>query len=106
MKVTLTLVPPGGGEADGYYDVDLPEIPRIGDYLIVFLEGVDGQSDFLVRRVKWYVKSTEKGGNATWDGVTVECEFALSERSSELHKKRVHANPGDEPPKDLEVSGF
>lgn len=106
MKVTLTCVPPGGGEADGYWDVDLPELPRVGDYLIVFQAGESGQSDFVVRRVKWYVKTDTKSENPKWDGITVEVEFALSERSSENHKRAVRANQGGEPTKNLEISGF
>ncbi len=56
MKVLLSFVPPGGGEIDYNREADLPGIPRAGDYVRFRDDPNDpGTSDFIVRRVWWYV---------------------------------------------------
>lgn len=107
MKVTLTFVPPGGGEADHGIDVDLPALPRPGDYMSGLLTGIDGQSDFVVLRVRWYVKADGlKWKNPTWEGIAVECEYAHSSRSSKEHERAMKANKSDKPFQEFEESGF
>ena len=97
MKVTLTFVPPGGGEADYSLEFDLPGIPRPGDYICVLREDAEapGSQDFIVRRTWWNLKAPElrtgivsgpeRRGQTT--DIWVECEFARGHYSSEDHKK-------------------
>ena len=49
MNVTLTFVPPGGGESDYSLNFDLPGIPRPGDYIRVRRPKQTGSEDFIVR---------------------------------------------------------
>lgn len=96
MKVTLTFVPPGGGEADYSLDFDLPGVPQPGDYIrIVRPKESPYTCDFIVRRTWWLLDYPNDGlygdpdrpvtGKAST--VMVECEFALSPMSSESHKR-------------------
>jgi hypothetical protein len=96
MKVTLTFVPPGGGEADYSLDFDLPGVPQPGDYIrIVRPKESPYTCDFIVRRTWWLLNYPNDAlyGNADTavtgrtEGLMVECEFALSSMSSESHKQ-------------------
>ncbi len=110
MKVTLTFVPPGGGEADYGLGFDLPGVPQPGDYISILREGAGapGSEDFIVRRTWWNLKTPEtrafaesgqeKYGETT--GITVECEFARGPYSSDAHKRScdMYAARGKEVP--------
>src|SRR5438105_3072298 len=93
MRVYLTFVPPGGGEADYSLPFDMPELPRPGDYISVCRPGQIGSEDFIVRRVRWALDFPET--SAVSDNrvigklrdVYVEGEFAESPFSSEAHKR-------------------
>jgi hypothetical protein len=107
VPVTLTFVPPGGGEADYGIDVELPAVPRAGDFLCVYLEGRGDRSDFVVLRVWWNLKAKNtKLEGARHDGITVECEYALSSRSSDEHVRAAKANIESDPLKMLPDSGY
>ncbi len=93
MNVTLTFVPPGGGESDYSLNFDLPGIPRPGDYIRVRRPKQTGSEDFIVRRTWWNLNfpDTEPVEDTPSTGkprdIYVECEFALGHFSSEEHKK-------------------
>ena len=98
MRVNLTFVPPGGGEADYSLEFDMPVLPRAGDNISISRPNQTGTEDFIVRRVWWQLSHPSTGlyddgdkprpmGKA--DAVWVECEFAESGWSSEAHKKAV-----------------
>ncbi len=87
MKFNLSFVPPGGGEQDYMLRVDLPTIPSTGDLITVMREEGKGTEDFIVNRTWYQLKADKEGENTTVTGIWVECEFALSEFSSESHKE-------------------
>lgn len=87
MKITLLFVPPGGGETDYGLDFESPGVPQPGDYICIKDSDEPGrQKNFIVRRSWWYFKSEKNQELGSTEGVTVECEFALSPFSSESHK--------------------
>jgi hypothetical protein len=103
FEVTLVIVPPGGGEADYSLRMQVPALPREGDYISVLRKreapAADdqlGTEDFIVRRVWWSFEFPDDGkamhvagedpvGSLT--GIGVECEFARGHYSSEAHKR-------------------
>ncbi len=94
MKVTIAIVPPGGGETDYGFNLELSAVPSPGDYIVV--RTADGRSsDFIVRR-RWFF--LERQGSQelgfTESGITVEAEFALSQHSSEEHRRACDAYKG------------
>lgn len=99
MKVTLVFVPPGGGEADYSMDFELPSLPQPGDYISITRPNRLGTEDFIVRRTWWFLQhpdnslsgeSITESVTGTCRGLTVECEFAEGENSTESHKKSCH----------------
>jgi len=103
FEVTLVIVPPGGGEADYSLRMNVPTLPRAGDYISVLRSGAApkddqhvGSEDFLVRRVWWTFDFPDDGQMTHTAGegpvgkveqIGVECEFAIGHYSSEAHKK-------------------
>lgn len=109
MKVTLTIVPPGGGEADYHLAFDLPAVPQPGDYVSVKRPGEKGLSHFIVRRSWWMLSysSTQtaiikplggalaatNGGKESGvrpgklESLVVECELADGPNPSDDHKR-------------------
>ena len=102
IRVRLTFVPPGGGEVDYGLTMDMPALPREGDYISVMREyegEVDkdrlGSEDFIVRRVWWFCKFPDDGKSSHTAGkepvgtaeVNVECEFAIGAYSSHAHRR-------------------
>lgn len=88
MKVMLSFVPPGGGETDYSLQMELPEIPRPGDYIAITRENGDsGTENFIVKRTWWKLRYREQADHGSVDEIWVECEFALSPWSSESHKR-------------------
>lgn len=104
IRVQLTFVPPGGGEVDYGLTMDMPALPREGDYITVMRERPDGtkveddhlgSEDFIVRRVWWFCKYPDDGKSSHTAGeepigkaeVGVECEFAVGPYSSPAHKR-------------------
>lgn len=86
MKIRLVFVPPGGGEADYSLEMDVPAIPKAGDYISVAREGNQGRTeDFIVRRTWWAFECGSEGQNGKATNIAVECEFAKSPYSSEDH---------------------
>ena len=86
MLVRLGFVPPGGGETDYSLDFDVPELPREGDYICINRPGQIGNEDFIVRRIWWNLETVgDENGPGKFIAVHVECEFALSDFSSESH---------------------
>ena len=86
MKVNLSFVPPGGGETDYTLPMEMPEIPRAGDYISVFRPEEQGTSDFIVKRTWWNVEFNEGAESGSTKSIWVECEFAKGHASSESHK--------------------
>jgi hypothetical protein len=104
MDVTLIFVPPGGGETDYAVKLDLPAVPRAGDY--INLARHDRPSDaggiyenFIVRRTWWEVQAGADGARGTTMSIAVECEFALSPFSTDSHRRscEMYRNRGKNP---------
>lgn len=102
IRVRLTFVPPGGGEVDYGLTMDMPALPRAGDYISVLRDPLPadkpdylGSEDFLVRRVWWSCKYPDDGRMSHPAGkepvgtceVNVECEFAVGAFSSAAHRR-------------------
>lgn len=87
MLVHLSFVPPEGGEADYGLSIEMPEIPRAGDYLSIRRSGASGAENFIVKRTWWNLEFDESKSVGSTSEVWVECEFALSPYSSDSHKK-------------------
>jgi hypothetical protein len=107
IRVRLTFVPPGGGEVDYGLTMDLPALPREGDYISVVRDNMGakdsdyrGSEDFVVRRVWWHCSFPDDGKLSHEAGkepvgkaeVGIECEFAVGPFSSAAHK-RAAATP-------------
>ncbi len=120
IRAELTVVPPGGGEADYTMMVDFPALPRQGDYISISRENVPdddknehvGNTDFIVRRVWWIGKmdfsdpSPEPVGKCS---AAIECEYAIGPFSSTAHKKNAafhHEYRGKPKPTVFEPSGY
>lgn len=86
MKIHLSFVPPGGGETDYSLIMQMPEIPRAGDYISIFRPGQQGTEDFIVKKTWWHVELKGDSENGDTKGIWVECEFAKGAHSSENHK--------------------
>ncbi|MCD0459966.1 hypothetical protein U8335_26765 [Roseiconus lacunae] len=90
MKVRLVIVPPGGGEAEYSRELELEELPRVGDRITLrdptqLEQGTYATlSQFTVGSVDWAF-SLEDDLTELME-VVVECRYALSFRSSERHK--------------------
>jgi hypothetical protein len=123
IKVTLTFVPPGGGEAEYCLDMNVPEVPRPGDYITISRKDAtaSGTEDFIVRRSWWHFEYPDSKLSHSGDdtavgkvtGITVECEFARGPFSSEEHKRGCdmyqhrHAEYGKHPAvKDFESTCY
>ena len=87
MKVNMSFVPPGGGETDYSLPIEMPEIPRAGDYLSIMRPGQSGTENFIVKRTWWNLEFDESKSVGSTSEVWVECEFALSPLSSDNHKR-------------------
>lgn len=103
FQVTLVVVPPGGGEAEYSLQMEVPALPREGDYVTVMRrrEGpvADrdiGTEDFIVRRVWWafdypddgrLFEYAEERTVGTLNGIGIECEMARGHYSSESHRR-------------------
>jgi len=86
MLVRFGFVPPGGGETDFSLEFNLPELPREGDYICINRPGQTGNEDFIVRRVWWNLETVgDASGPGKVTAIQVECEFAVSDFSSESH---------------------
>mgnify|MGYP007020374933 CR=1 FL=1 len=105
IRVHLSFVPPGGGEVDYGLTMDLPSLPREGDYISVLRKKPDGSvldgdragsEDFIVRRVWWSCEYPDDGKTSHESGKqpvgtcaapNIECEFAIGPYSSPAHKR-------------------
>lgn len=101
FQVTLVVVPPGGGEAEYSLQMEVPALPREGDYVTVLRrrEGPVarrdiGTEDFIVRRVWWAFDYPDDGRLFEYsddrtvgslNGIGIECELAKGHYSSEAH---------------------
>jgi hypothetical protein len=101
FHATLVVVPPGGGEAEYCVLVEVPALPREGDYVTMMrhreepVAGQDiGTEDFIVRRVWWAFDYADDGRLyeeaddrivGTVNGIGIECEPARGHYSSDRH---------------------
>ena len=120
FEIRLTFVPPGGGEVDYGLRMNVPAVPRAGDYISVRRERTDdsdedyrGTEDFIVRRVWWSFTYPDDGrayheagkdpvGSCT---INVECEFAIGPYSSPAHKRGAGSN-ARYPAKEFEETNY
>ena len=110
MKVTLIVVPPGGGEADYNLEFNLTAVPREGEYVTVARDdaladpkpdphdgGIGIYECFFVRRVWWdlrYPSSAPFGrtgdiGSAHM--IAVEAETARGPHMTSSHRRSCEA---------------
>lgn len=121
IRVKLSFVPPGGGEVDYGLTIDMPALPREGDYISVMREGGPdrgpdyvGSEDFLVRRVWWFCKYPDDGRFSHEAGkepvgkaeVNVECEFAVGPYSSPAHKRAAGTGKARAPVQEFEATNY
>jgi hypothetical protein len=124
IHAKITIVPPGGGEADYCFEVALPALPRTGDYVQAFRTGVrqvkmlgaapmeepaePGMESFIVRRVWWLLKHDNSDDSTALESVMVECEFADGGSfNTESHKRACQRfKEKDFPLQSLDVSGY
>ncbi len=107
MKMTFTFVPPGGGEGDYSLEFDLPNVPQVGEYILIQRGEDSGTEDFIVRRTWWGLKIDEKQSVGTFEQLQVECEFARGHHSSEDHKKACDMyDVRGKPPKNFEMTAY
>jgi hypothetical protein len=121
IRVRLTFVPPGGGEVDYGLTMDMPAVPRAGDYISVMREPLPadrpdylGAEDFLVRRVWWFCKFPDDGRMSHEAGkepvgtceVNVECEFAVGPWSSPAHKRNAGTGKARAPAHEFENTNY
>lgn len=93
MKVTLTFVPPNGGEQDYQLSFELPSIPQQGDYISITRPDSEGTFDFIVRRTWWHLEypenalygSSSNPVHGAVGSIVVECEFAKGGFSNQDH---------------------
>lgn len=109
MKVRLVIVPPGGGEADYSFFIDMPAVPASGDYISVQTNDEPGVVSLLVKRTWWTLKSVEtrsmfEAGDELYgrtEEVSVECYPAKGlgydtdahKRTLEMYRARGKAPP-------------
>ena len=86
MRVNLSFVPPDGGEQDYMMPIELPHIPRCGDYISIAREGSGGTEDFIVKRTRWNIQTDPDANIPKLESVWVECQFAVSATSSDNHR--------------------
>ncbi len=95
----FSIVPPGGGEQDYGFEVDLDALPHTGDYITVG-DTLGGTENFIVRR-RWFnlQRSASDPSQVSQLSIAVEAEFALGPLSSASHKKACegYANRGNPP---------
>lgn len=88
MKVNLSFVPPGGGKQNYTLEIEMPKIPSKGDYLLIMKPEEKGTENFIVKRTWWGLKVDENKNSGQVTEIWIECEFALSNQSSESHKDK------------------
>lgn len=86
MKFFVCFVPHGGGEVDYNAEVEADVLPQVGDYISLRRKNEMGTCDFIVRKTWWNYKEGDVEGKYTAEA-HVEAEFALSDHSSDSHKK-------------------
>lgn len=79
MKVHFTVVPPGGGEAEYSFFIEMPTPPAAGDY--VALTHANGDiASFIVKRTWWSLQSAEDrvtfSGEPKW-GTVNQCSVEV-----------------------------
>mgnify|MGYP001159261070 FL=1 len=105
MKAVLSFVPPGGGEQDFMLEIELPGVPRVGDYIVIETDREDDSEGFyqgfIVRRNWWRIR------DGALHRLVVEAEFAKTSwptkahtASLEMYSKRGHQ------PQDMQSSGY
>src|SRR4051794_24071442 len=98
MKVTLIVVPPGGGEQDYELDFELPAVPEAGAFISVAREDRKDRPDhgyewFFVRRAWWDLKyphsapTAREGDTGSLYMVGVEVEPARGRWMSPSHTR-------------------
>lgn len=105
MKVTLIVVPPGGGEADYNLDFDLPAVPRAGEYITVARDDVLANPQraqggdfgiyecFFVRRAWWDLRyphsrpTSQPGDIGSAYMIAIEAEPARGPHMTEAHRR-------------------
>ena len=121
IRVRLTFVPPGGGEVDYGLTMDMPALPREGDYISVVRNpfpadkpDYHGSEDFIVRRVWWHCSYPDDGKFSHEAGkepvgkaeVNVECEFALGAFSSTAHRRAAGTGKARSPAQEFEDTNY
>jgi hypothetical protein len=84
MKVTFSVVPPGGGEAEEVFEAKMPALPLPEDYVLVKDEEARSGmcwKAFIVRR-RWFWPQESEG-----DSIRVEVEVARHSHESANHKR-------------------
>lgn len=105
MKISLIVVPPGGGKNEYTLEFDLPAVPRANEYITVARDDVTASPErsesgelciyecFFVRRAWWdlrYPRSApyaKEGDIGSADMIAVEVEPAYGPHMTEAHRR-------------------
>lgn len=89
MKYILTLVPPGGGEADYEVTIDNTEaLPRVGEYVILNMKEERGIRAFRVLFVTSNAIHIQNGQYQAEPSV-VQAEFIRHPHQSDAHSRSI-----------------
>jgi hypothetical protein len=99
VKVTVVVREPGSLKIEFFLDFELPEVPRIGEYISIRrLDRRTASEDVVVRRVWWQLFHRETHGHQSTETrgelveVFVECDPAIGPYSSEDWRRRWEAS--------------
>ena len=91
VKVTVVIREIQRPKPDYFLDFNLPEVPKVGDYISVFRPDAPRHSeDLVVRHVWWHLKHPETRAITTGEplvgsvqDIMVECDVALGPYASD-----------------------
>jgi hypothetical protein len=90
-RATVVIRELNRDKPDFSLDFDLPEVPKVGDYISIFRPDFSLRSqDVIVRHVWWHLSSPEEGSHSDgqprvgWvQDIMIECDVALGPYASE-----------------------
>ena len=93
VKAYLCFVPIGGGENDYSVELEMPHAPAVGDIIQMIDLEIDHRRfshDFKVSEVRW--EFHKSGKDVTFASIKVECEYAISSRSCDQHRRAYESS--------------
>ena len=93
IKVILVIRELNKHKPASYLSFDVPELPRVGDYVSIFRgEGAVGSEDVVVRHVWWHLRHSNDGsGVGNVRDIMVECDAAIGPYATETWRGTTDA---------------